>query len=207
MVKPTEEKISFSLVFLLGQPRIFILKVEIIYITNLFMAKSKIQKQTDLTELALRLNQAKGTVLVDYRGTKVKDLNKFRRAMEKESVVTKVYKVSLLKKALQDKQINVSPINYKAPVVLAMSNEEEALPAKLVKGLSKEIKTLNILSGIIDNKLISQQDVLALADLPGKQEMRARLAATINAPVSGFVNVLAGNIRGLLNVLNAISAK
>jgi large subunit ribosomal protein L10 len=54
---------------------------------------------------------------------------------------------------------------------------------------------------------MDKAQVSALADLPSKQELRGQLVRTVNAPVSGFVNVLAGNIRGLMNVLNAAAQK
>jgi predicted dehydrogenase len=56
-------------------------------------------------------------------------------------------------------------------------------------------------------KLVTKAQVTALADMPSKLELRAKLVGTINAPVSGFVNVLAGNIRSLVNVLNAVAQK
>lgn len=171
------------------------------------MAKSKQQKHTDLEELTQKLKTAKGIVLTDYRGATVKDMDKFRRTLEKEQVFAKVYKVTLLKKALQANGVDASSIDYKTPVILAMSETEETLPASLVKNLSKDIKTINMVSGILENKIMGKNEVMALADLPSKHELRGQLVRTINAPVSGFVNVLAGNVRSLLNVLNAIAAK
>jgi large subunit ribosomal protein L10 len=73
--------------------------------------------------------------------------------------------------------------------------------------MAKDLKTISVLEGIVDSKLVSKAQVLALADLPSKDQLRAMVIATINAPVTGFVNVLAGNIRGLINVLNAVAAK
>ncbi len=171
------------------------------------MAKTKQQKSVDLEEATTRLSKAKGVVLTDYRGTTVKDIDKFRRTLEKENVTAKVYKVSLLKKALEANNIDASAVNYKTPVIVAISEEEETLPARLIKGLTKDIKTMSVLSGVLENRLVGKNEVLALADLPSKTELRAKLVGTINAPVSGFVNVLAGNVRSLLNVLNAIATK
>lgn len=171
------------------------------------MAKTKQQKSADLEEATARLSKAKGVVLTDYRGTTVKDIDKFRRTLEKENVTAKVYKVSLLKKALEANNIDASAVNYKTPVIVAISEEEETLPARLIKGLTKDIKTMSVLSGVLESRLVDKNQVLALADLPSKTELRAKLVGTINAPVSGFVNVLAGNVRSLLNVLNAIATK
>ena len=61
-----------------------------------------------------------------------------------------------------------------------------------------------ILGGILEGAFISRDKVLALAALPGRLELLAKTVGTLQAPISGFVNVLAGNIRGLVNVLQAV---
>ncbi len=170
------------------------------------MAKTRKQKQQDLDELVDKMKSAKSVVLSEYRGTPVKDVDKFRAAMRKENVYTKVYKVTLVNKALQALGIDQA-VDFKLPVVLSFSSEDEVAPARIVKQVSKEVKTIDILSGVVGGSLLNKEQMMVLADLPSKQELRAKLVGTINAPVSGFVNVLAGNIRGLINVLNAVAAK
>lgn len=171
------------------------------------MAKSRNQKEQDLQELTERLKGAKSVVFTDYRGTTVKDIDAFRRALDKENVSSKVYKITLVKKAMEANGIDASALDYKTPVILSLSEEDEVAPARIIKTLSKDIKTIGILSGVFDGKFASKEQVMVLADLPGKDELRAKLVGSINAPVSGFVNVLAGNIRGLINVLNAVAQK
>ncbi len=171
------------------------------------MSKSSIQKTQDLAELTEKLKQAKSAVLTGYSGTTVKNITKFRSDLRKEKVFSKVYKLTLVKKAMKDAGYEGEIADYKTPVIISVSAEEETTPARLIKALSKEIKTLAILEGMVDRKLVSKEMVLALADLPSKDQLRAHLVRTIQAPVSGFVNVLAGNIRGLINVLNAVATK
>jgi large subunit ribosomal protein L10 len=171
------------------------------------MPKSKSQKEQDLQELTDKLKNAKSIVLSEYRGTTVKDIDNFRKQMRTENVFSKVYKVTLLKKALEANGIDASSIDYKTPVILSISEDDETTPARIAKNVSKDIKTIAVLAGMIDQKLIGKTQVLALADLPSKDQLRGMLVGTINAPVSGFVNVLAGNIRGLMNVLNAVAQK
>lgn len=171
------------------------------------MAKVKQQKEEDLAELTAKIKEAKSVVFTDYRGTTVKDLDKFRKALIKEHVFSKVYKITLVKKALEANGIVATSVDYKTPVILSLSTEDETTPARVIKNLSKEVKTISVLEGVVDGKVISKAQVVALADLPSKDQLRAMLVGTINAPVSGFVNVLAGNIRNLINVLNAVAAK
>ncbi len=170
------------------------------------MSKSKIQKESDLAELTEKIKAAKSVVFSEYRGTTVKDIDNFRNTLRKENVFSKVYKVTLVKKALEANGIEAGSFDYKTPLIISISNNEETTPARIIKNLSKEIKTIGVLSGVVDAKLIDKAGVLVLADLPSKQELLGQVVGTINAPISGFVNVLAGNVRSILNVLNAIAA-
>ncbi len=160
-----------------------------------------------MQELVAKLKTAKSVVFSEYRGTAVKDLDKFRSALRKEKVFSKVYKISLIKKALAENGIAAGSLDYKTPVIMSVSQDEETAPARIIKGLAKDIKTIGILEGVVDNKFLSQAEVMALADLPSKDQLRAQVVGTIKAPVTGFVNVLAGNLRGLINVFNAMAAK
>lgn len=171
------------------------------------MAKSKSQKSSDLKELSDKLKNAKSVVFTDFRGTTVKDITKFRSVLRKENVYSKVYKLTLIKKALAEAGVSGQIAEYKTPVILSLSEEDETAAARAIKALAKEIKTLAVLEGVVDKAVIAKAQVEALAELPSKDQLRGMLVSTINAPVSGFVNVLAGNIRGLVNALNAIAAK
>lgn len=172
------------------------------------MAKSRSQKEIDLAELTDRLKDAKSIVLSEYRGTVVKDIDKFRRALAAEGIVSKVYKTPLIKKAFEANGIEASTLmDLKVPVIVSVSKEDEVAPARIVKTFGKEVKTIGILAGVLDGTYASKEQMIALADLPSKDQLRGQLVGTINAPVSGFVNVLAGNLRGLINVLNAVATK
>jgi large subunit ribosomal protein L10 len=170
------------------------------------MAKTRVHKEEDLKELTEKLKSAKSVVFSEYRGTTVKNIDKLRKDLRKEGVFSKVYKVTLIEKALEANGISAK-MDYKTPVMLSISEEDETTPARIIKNIAKDIKTIGFLAGMVDGQVISKAQVAALADLPSKDELRGHLVRTINAPVSGFVNVLAGNLRGLINVLNAVAQK
>lgn len=171
------------------------------------MAKSKQQKSVDLEELTDKLKDAKGIVFASYGSSTVKDIEKLRKAFYKEGVFAKVYKMTLIRKALESQGIDASSVDFKTPTLMAIGTDEETAPARILKAISKEVKTVGVLSGVLDKNVMSKAQVEALADLPSKLEMRAMLVRTINAPVSGFVTVLAGNLRGLVTVLSARADK
>ena len=65
------------------------------------MAKPKLQKEKDLKELTEKIKASKSIILTSYRGTSVKDLDKFRKTLSQEKVFSKVYKITLIRKALE----------------------------------------------------------------------------------------------------------
>ncbi len=170
------------------------------------MAKLKSQKEKDLTELTDRIKSAKSAVLTEYRGTTVKDLDKFRRELKKEGVVSKVYKITLIKKALAAAGIPSEQIDYKTPVILSTATEDETSAARIIKSLSKEIKTLVILEGLLDGKLVDKQMVLALADLPTKDQLRAQFMSVLNGPISAFARVLNARAKKMEEPAPAVEA-
>ena len=95
------------------------------------------------------------------------------------------------------------------PTALAYSTEDAVAPAKILKEFIKETKTeaLTVKVGICDVQVIDAAGVEALANLPSREELLAKLVGSMQAPISGLVNVLQGNIRNMVYVLDAVRAK
>ncbi len=154
------------------------------------MPKNKIQKEKDLKELTDKLKAAKAVVFSDYRGTTVKDITKFRTALRKENVFSKVYKLSLVKKAMKEAAVAGEIADYKAPMILSLSEEDETTPARVIKNLLKEIKSINILEGLIGKDIMSKAQVEALGSLPSKDQLRAQFMSVLNGPMAAFARAM-----------------
>ena len=154
------------------------------------MSKGKSQKSEDLKELTAKLKEAKGVVFAGYRGTTVKDMDKIRKALRAEKVFSKVYKLTLVKKAIKEAGIEGEIADYKQPVIMSISNEDEVAPARLIKNLTKDLKTISILEGFFEGKLFSKAQVEALGDLPSKDQLRAQFMSVLNGATSAFVRLL-----------------
>jgi large subunit ribosomal protein L10 len=89
-------------------------------------------------------------------------------------------------------------------IALSLSNTDEVSGAKVIDIFSKTNENVKMLGGILGLQVMNADEVKALAKILSKEELLAKLVSTLNAPVSGFVNVLAGNLRGLVQVLNAV---
>lgn len=153
------------------------------------MAKKKDQKAKDLEELTAKLQGAKGIVFSDYRGTTVKDLDKFRNALRKENIFSKVYKITLVNKALKAVGLDAS-VDYKTPAILAISKDDEVAPARIIKTVAKDVKTISMLEGIVEGKLMPKAQIEALGDLPGKDQLRAQLLSVFNGPAAAFARLI-----------------
>lgn len=154
------------------------------------MAKLKSQKEKDLAELTEKLKVAKAVVFTDYRGTTVKDLDKFRKELRSQNIFSKVYKLTLVKKAMKDAGLSGEIADYKTPVILSVSEEDETAPARVVHNLTKDIKTIGILEGLLGSELMSKAQVVALGSLPSKDQLRAQFMSVLNGPVAAFARVL-----------------
>ena len=103
--------------------------------------------------------------------------------------------------------LEVDTKNFEGGVAAVFGFEDEVAPAQLIAAFAKKHDIVSIYGGMLEGNFIDSNKVKELAKLPSKQQLLGQLVGTINAPVSGFVNVLAGNLRGLVTVLNAIKDK
>lgn len=169
------------------------------------MAKSRQQKELTLAELTEQLGQAKSVVFADFKGLTVKDATAFRDKARKEGIKVLVAKKTLMRLAFKNAGYeDVDPAKLEGSLVMVTGFDDEVAPAKLAAEFAKDHEALKIVAGVLERKLADAAAVKALAKLPSKQELLAKLVGSLNAPVNGLVNVLAGNLRGLVNVLNAV---
>ena len=169
------------------------------------MAKTRIQKEMALKDLIDKLKSFKSLVFADYKGLKVKEASEIKRLCKKQNVKYLVAKKTLIKLALEKagyKGIDVKGLE--GNIALIIGFDDEVAAAKIVANYAKDHKALKMLGGIMESKFIDFNQVTALSKIPSKVELLSQLVRSINSPVSGFVNVLAANIRGLVTVLNGI---
>ena len=174
------------------------------------MAKTRKQKEKEVEWLCDIFGKMKSVVFADFTNLKVSEIQDLRRHLKKENAVLKVMKKKLFGIAIgQDKDLKVlkEEVKVEGPLSLAFGLEDEIAPARVLVNFKKAHKDLKILGGILDKRFLADTEILSLAGLPGLDEMRARVVGAIAAPVSGFVNVLAGNLRNLIYILKNISEK
>lgn len=173
------------------------------------MAKSRIQKKETLNDLSEKIGKSKSVVFANFGSLTVKESEDIRKKIKAEGGEYFVAKKTLFDIAFKEKNISGTDIKSFGGRIAAVFGYQDEVSS--VKAMDKFRKTydgkIEFAGGILENKFISKEEVAALAKLPSKQELLAKLVGTINAPVSGFVNALAGNIRNFVQVLKAIEEK
>ncbi|HKM40862.1 MAG TPA: 50S ribosomal protein L10, partial [Patescibacteria group bacterium] len=171
------------------------------------MAKNKIQKQEIVRDLEEKIKKSKSIILTSFDGLGVKDNEELRNSLRQENGEYYVSKKTLLDLALKSNKINdldVKGLDGKVAVVFAY--EDQVSPAKVIFNFRKNNEgKIDFLGGVLDGKVISKEEVENLATLPSRSELLAKMVGSLNAPVSGLVNVLAGNLRALVTALKAIA--
>lgn len=163
------------------------------------------QKETIVKDLAEKLKNSKAAVFAEFKGLAVKDMTALRKELRKNGVDFKVLKKTLINLALKDAGIEAKDNNLEGQIAIAVSSGDEVAAAKIIADFAKANENLKIAGGILGKDILSKEEAVALSKLPSKEELLAKFVGSINAPVSGFVNVLAGNIRNFVQVIKAIS--
>lgn len=171
------------------------------------MALSKDKKKKMLVEIQEGLKNAKTCVLSDYSKVEVSDIQDVRKKLRESKAYMKVVKNTLFKKALDDNKLKVEDEVLTKPLAIAFDENDEVNPAKIMYEKAKEVENLNILGALVNGEFFGPEKVSELAKMPSREELYAKVVGSIGAPISGLVNVLAGNMRGLINVLNARKEK
>ncbi|MDO8499749.1 MAG: 50S ribosomal protein L10 [bacterium] len=171
------------------------------------MAKSKEQKKATLDSLESGLKAAKSAVFANFQGLTVADMEELRKSCRQENIQVLVAKKTLVKKAFSTLGLTGADPKLFQGGIATFIGSDEVTPARIVNTFAKTHEVTALFGGLLEGKFVDAAMVRTLANLPSKQQLLSQLVGSMNAPISGFVNVCAGTIRGLVNVLNAYKEK
>ena len=169
-------------------------------------------KQAVVAQLKEQLESAKGVVLTSYKGLTVAQDTELRRELLEAGVSYHVVKNTMLRIAAKEAGIEGIEEHLEGTTAFAFSTEDAVAPAKVICGFIKKNKledaeVLTVKVGMVEGKVIGVDEVKALAALPSREELIAKLLGSMNAPISNTVNVLQGVIRNAVYVLDAIRSQ
>jgi large subunit ribosomal protein L10 len=170
--------------------------------------QTKQQKQAIVSEVTKKIKDSKALVFANFKGVSVKNISSVRKELMQSGSGWQVLKKTLLNIALKDAGVSVDVRKLDGQIGVAFSYDE-VTAAKVLAQFAKANKDVpfTIEGGTLGVKELSIDEVKALAKLPNRDELRAQLVGTLQAPISSFVRVLSGNLSGLVQVLKAIEEK
>ena len=169
------------------------------------MPTTKAQKEVMLNEIKEKMGNAQVTILADFRGISVAKITDLRSRLRKAGSEMKVAKNTIA--GIAAKEVGVEGLDQylEGPTVFTFGNEDPVAPAKILADFAKEIKQgLDIKAGILEGKVIDANGVKALAELPSREVLLAKVLGGMQAPMYGFASVLAANLRNLVYVVDQV---
>ncbi len=148
-------------------------------------------KEQHVNEIVERLNRAQSVVMFDYRGLTVSEVTALRVEMRKAGVEYVVLKNTMVERACE--QANISDDvkeMLKGPSAFAFGYDDPVAPAKIIKEFIKKTKKCAIKGGIVDNRVTDVAGIEALADLPSREVLIARMLGSMMSPVTGLAIAL-----------------
>jgi large subunit ribosomal protein L10 len=163
------------------------------------------KKTATVDEIKQKLTGSTAVILTDYRGLSVKEMQALRSKLREVGGEVKVYKNTLTELALRELALPAMDELLQGPTLFTFSTGDPVTPAKALVDFAKEHKQLEVKGGYIESRVVAADAIKALASLPSREELIAKLLGTMLNPMSGLVRVMNGPAGAMARVLRAIA--
>ena len=168
---------------------------------------TKAFKSEKIAKMKEKIGKAQVAIVTEYKGMSVEEITKLRRELQKEDGDYMVTKNTLAKLAVKGTDYELLSDSFKGPVALAFGYGDQVMPAKTLAKFIKDTKKGEILGAVLDGRLLSSSEAKALANLPTKAEIYAKMLGCINGPASGIANAVNAVMSQLTRTIAAVRDK
>ena len=165
---------------------------------------TKAFKQDKVSLIREKIDKAQVAIVTEYKGYTVEEITNLRRALQKDGGDYMVTKNTLTKIAIKGTPYEALAEKMTGPVALAFGFKDPVAPAKAVKNFIEKAKKGEIIGAVLDGKLLSVEETKALANLPSKEELYAKILGSINSPASGIVGSINAVMAQLTRAMAAV---
>ena len=165
---------------------------------------TKAFKSEKIDAIKSKIEKAQVAIITEYKGFSVEEITNLRRELQKDGGDYMVTKNTLAKIAVKGTDYEALTEKLTGPVALAFGFSDPVSPAKAVTKFIKETKKGEIIGAVLDGKLLSVDETKALANLPSKEELYAKMLGSINSPASGLVGCVNGVMASLTRAIAAV---
>ena len=165
---------------------------------------TKAFKQDKVSQIKEKVDKAQVAIVTEYKGYSVEEITNLRRALQKEGGDYMVTKNTLAKLAIKDTPYEVLADTLKGPIAIAFGFSDQVAPAKALSKFIKDTKKGEILAAAMDGRLMSAAEAKALATLPSKEEIYAKMLGCVNSPATGIVGSINAVMASLTRAVAAV---
>lgn len=148
------------------------------------------EKEAVVNEIKEKLEKAQSAIVVDYRGITVAEANLLRKRMREANVEYKIYRNTMMRRAVQGTPFEALADALKGPSGFAFGYEDATAPAKVLDKTIKEFKKMELKAGVIEGQYYDAAGIVAIAQIPSREELLAKLLGSFNAPIGSFARVV-----------------
>lgn len=164
-----------------------------------------VKNQETLAKIKDELGEVQAVWVVDYRGLTVKESHALRQQIREANAEMKVYKNTLVRLALSELDMPKMGDVLEGPSAFVFCNEDPVASAKAIKEFAKSNENLTVKGGIMDGAFVDETQVKAIADLPSREELIAKILGTINNPLVQTVRVLNAPMEAFARAVSQIA--
>lgn len=146
-------------------------------------------KKAVVDEITSKIKDADSTVIVEYRGLTVAEVSELRRNLRQEDVELKVYKNTMVSRAVDECGYGEIKEHLTGPNAFAFSKDATA-PSRVLAKFAKKHEHLILKSGIVEGKVVGLDTLKELANLPNREGMLSMLLSCLQSPVRSFACVV-----------------
>ena len=161
------------------------------------------EKIEAIQEFKERMQESEIAIATSFIGITAEGATELRKKLREEGVQFKVFKNTLVKRALDELGLSDATAYLDGPTAWAFSKDPVA-PAKVLKEFGKEVKEVTMRGGILGGKIVDSTQLEALASLPPREALLGQVVGTIAMPLRNFVSVLNAPVRNFVNVLDQV---
>ena len=153
------------------------------------MAKVELKKPI-VEEIANNIKDAQAVVLVNYSGLTVEQDTILRKELREAGVNYKVYKNTMMNRAFEGTSCEELRQHLEGTNALAISDTDATAPARILAKFAKQYPALELVAGIVEGNYNDQAGIMALSQVPSREELLGKLLGSIQSPISNFARVL-----------------
>ena len=153
------------------------------------MAKVEL-KQPIVQEISENIKDAQSVVVVDYRGLTVEQDTQLRKQLREAGVVYKVYKNTLVKRAIAGTEFEPMTDMLEGPTAIAICATDATAPARILSNFAKTAEALELKCGVVEGTYYDAAGIQTIASIPSRDELLSKFLGSIQSPITNFARVI-----------------